>query len=67
MFNSGQLITLIGDTGLGKTAFIQYLVVRLPKIKTLFIPTINAFFSTKNYVFFLHCLVKSEDPSKKEL
>jgi hypothetical protein len=36
MFNSGQLITLIGDTGLGKTAFIQYLVVRLPKIKTLF-------------------------------
>ena len=36
MFNAGQLITLIGDTGLGKTAFIQYLVVKLNKIKTLF-------------------------------
>tara|TARA_R100000808_G_scaffold81_2_gene576 strand:+ start:1429 stop:3249 length:1821 start_codon:yes stop_codon:yes gene_type:complete len=36
MFNAGQLITLIGDTGLGKTAFIQYLIVKLKKIKTLF-------------------------------
>tara|TARA_X000001388_G_scaffold52188_1_gene37894 strand:- start:18918 stop:20741 length:1824 start_codon:yes stop_codon:yes gene_type:complete len=37
MFTTGQLITLIGDTGLGKTAFYQYLIVRLQNIKTLFL------------------------------
>jgi len=37
MFKTGQLITLIGDTGLGKTAFVQYLVTKLRKIKTLFL------------------------------
>ncbi len=37
LFTSGQLITLIGDTGLGKTAFISYLITQLPKIKILFL------------------------------
>ena len=37
MFTTGQLITLIGDTGLGKTAFYQYLITRLQNIKTLFL------------------------------
>jgi archaellum biogenesis ATPase FlaH len=37
LFTSGQLITLIGDTGLGKTAFISYIITQLPKIKILFL------------------------------
>ena len=37
IFTTGQLITLIGDTGLGKTAFFQYLITRLPNIKVLFL------------------------------
>jgi len=37
LFTSGQLITLIGDTGLGKTAFIAYIITQLPKIKILFL------------------------------
>jgi len=36
VFTTGQLITLIGDTGLGKTAFISYLITQLPHINTLF-------------------------------
>ena len=36
IFTTGQLITLIGDTGLGKTAFISYLITQLPHINTLF-------------------------------
>ena len=36
-FTSGELVTLIGDTGLGKTAFFQYLVMQLTHIKTLFL------------------------------
>ncbi len=35
-FTTGQLITLIGDTGLGKTAFVQYLISRIPTLKCLF-------------------------------
>ena len=37
LFTTGQLITLIGDTGLGKTAFISYLITQLPQIKILFL------------------------------
>ena len=37
LFTSGQLVTLIGDTGLGKTAFISYIITQLPKIKILFL------------------------------
>ena len=37
LFTSGQLVTLIGDTGLGKTAFIAYIITQLPKIKILFL------------------------------
>ena len=35
-FTTGQLVTLIGDTGLGKTAFVQYLVTKIPSLKCLF-------------------------------
>jgi len=37
LFTAGQLVTLIGDTGLGKTAFIQHIIARLTDIKTLFL------------------------------
>jgi hypothetical protein len=37
LFTTGQLVTLIGDTGLGKTAFISYLITQLPQLKTLFL------------------------------
>ncbi len=37
LFTTGQLITLIGDTGLGKTAFISYLATQLPQLKILFL------------------------------
>jgi|TARA_R100000149_G_C5880423_1_gene145446 replicative DNA helicase len=35
-FTTGQLITIIGDTGLGKTAFVQYLITQIPSMKCLF-------------------------------
>ncbi len=37
LFTTGQLITLIGDTGLGKTAFYQYIITKLRNINTLFL------------------------------
>ena len=37
IFTTGQLITLIGDTGLGKTAFYQYIITKLKNINTLFL------------------------------
>tara|TARA_R110000851_G_scaffold192435_1_gene343187 strand:- start:397 stop:1350 length:954 start_codon:yes stop_codon:yes gene_type:complete len=37
LFTTGQLVTLIGDTGLGKTAFVSYLITQLPHLKTLFL------------------------------
>lgn len=37
LFKTGELVTLIGDTGLGKTAFWQYLAVRLKHMNTLFL------------------------------
>lgn len=36
LVTTGQLLTLIGDTGLGKTAFIQYLITRITNLKCLF-------------------------------
>lgn len=35
-FTTGQLVTIIGDTGLGKTAFVQYLISRITNMKCLF-------------------------------
>jgi len=37
LFKTGELVTLIGDTGLGKTAFWQYIVTRLKHMNTLFL------------------------------
>tara|TARA_R110000851_G_scaffold104782_1_gene222642 strand:+ start:563 stop:2386 length:1824 start_codon:yes stop_codon:yes gene_type:complete len=37
MFTTGQLITVIGDTGLGKTAFVSYLITQLYHLKTVFL------------------------------
>ena len=37
LFTTGQLITLIGDTGLGKTALIQYIITRIKSLKCLFL------------------------------
>ena len=35
-FKGGELAVIIGDTKLGKTAFVQYLVTQFPDMKTLF-------------------------------
>ena len=37
LMTTGQLITLIGDTGLGKTALIQYMITRIKNLKCLFL------------------------------
>ena len=36
-FHAGELVTMIGDTKIGKTAFIQNLVTLLPSMKTLYL------------------------------
>ena len=35
-FKGGELAVILGDTKLGKTAFVQYLVTQFPDMKTLF-------------------------------
>ena len=37
LFRGGELAMLIGDTKLGKTAFWQYVIAKLPKVNTLFL------------------------------
>jgi|TARA_R110000824_G_scaffold261868_5_gene450619 hypothetical protein len=36
IFKGGELAVILGDTKLGKTAFVQYLVTQFPDMKTLF-------------------------------